>query len=585
VSFTLHGIPVSKGIAIGRACLIGSAAIDVDHYLVEPGDVEAEVLRFRAAQDAVGEELEVLRAELPPDAPGEMDAFLNVHGLLLRDAMLGDATVELIRTRRYNAEWALTEQLASLTRHFDEMDDPYLRERRADVEQVVERVLKVLAGHPSAALLVAGRSREGDMDMIVVAHDIAPADMLQFKTQHFGGFVTDLGGRTSHTAIVARSFGIPAAVGMQQASTLIRMDDVIIVDGERGVVIVSPPETVLEEYRYRQSERALEQRKLQLLRSATTQTLDGTRVHLHANIELPEDGLAACAAGASGVGLFRTEFLFMNRRGTLPNEDEQLAQYRRAIEAMNGLPVTIRTIDVGADKPLDSSRTGEGFEAEMNPALGLRAIRWCLSEPQMFLTQLRAILRASAHGPVRILIPMLAHASEMDQTLAMIDEAKSQCDAAGMKYDPNVQIGAMIEIPAAVLALPLFLKRFDFLSIGTNDLIQYTLAIDRADNAVAALFDPLHPAVLKLLNMTIGEANRAKIPVAVCGEMAGDPLMTRLLLGMGLREFSMHPSQLLVVKREVLRADLEKLEKCVADLSGMVEPNEISAAVKRLAAL
>ncbi|WP_347555885.1 phosphoenolpyruvate--protein phosphotransferase [Robbsia sp. KACC 23696] len=582
MSFTLHGIPVSKGIAIGRACLIGSAAIDVDHYLVEPGDVEAEVLRFRAAQDAVGEELEVLRAELPPDAPGEMDAFLNVHGLLLRDAMLGDATVELIRTRRYNAEWALTEQLASLIRHFDEMDDPYLRERRADVEQVVERVLKVLAGHPSAALLVAERTRDGDMEMIVVAHDIAPADMLQFKTQRFGGFVTDLGGRTSHTAIVARSFGIPAAVGMQQASTLIRMDDVIIVDGERGVVIVSPPETVLEEYRYRQSERALEQRKLQLLRSATTQTLDGTRVHLHANIELPEDGVAACAAGATGVGLFRTEFLFMNRRGTLPDEDEQLSQYRRAIEAMNGLPVTIRTIDVGADKPLDS-RPSDGFEAEMNPALGLRAIRWCLSEPQMFLTQLRAILRASAFGSVRILIPMLAHASEMDQTLALIDEAKSQCDAAGIKYDPNVPIGAMIEIPAAVLALPLFLKRFDFLSIGTNDLIQYTLAIDRADNAVAALFDPLHPAVLRLLSMTISEATRARIPVAVCGEMAGDPAMTRLLLGMGLREFSMHPSQLLVVKREVLRADLEKLEKCVADLTAMVEPNEISAAVKRLA--
>lgn len=584
MSFTLHGIPVSKGIAIGRACLIGSAAIDVDHYVVEPGDVDAEVQRFRTAQDAVGAELEVLRAELPPDAPGEMDAFLNVHGLLLRDAMLGDATVELIRTRRYNAEWALTEQLASLIRHFDEMDDPYLRERRADVEQVVERVLKVLAGHPSAALLVAERTRDGDMEMIVVAHDIAPADMLQFKTQRFCGFVTDLGGRTSHTAIVARSFGIPAAVGMQQASTLIRMDDVIIVDGERGVVIVSPPETVLEEYRYRQSERALEQRKLQLLRSASTQTLDGTPVHLHANIELPDDGLAASAAGATGVGLFRTEFLFMNRRGTLPDEDEQLAQYQRAIEAMNGLPVTIRTIDVGADKPLDS-RTGEGFEAEMNPALGLRAIRWCLSEPQMFLTQLRAILRASAHGPVRILIPMLAHASEMDQTLALIDEAKTQCDAAGIKYDPNVPIGAMIEIPAAVLALPLFLKRFDFLSIGTNDLIQYTLAIDRADNAVAALFDPLHPAVLKLLSMTISEANRAKIPVAVCGEMAGDPLMTRLLLGMGLREFSMHPSQLLLVKREVLRSDLEKLEKCVADLAAMVEPAEIQATVARLTAL
>ncbi len=585
MSFTLHGIPVSKGIAIGRAYLIGPAAIDVDHYLVDPADIPAEVARFAAAQDAVHQELDALRTELPADAPGEMDAFLNVHTLILRDAMLGEATAELIRTRRYNAEWALTEQLAMLSRHFEEIGDPYLRERRADVEQVAERVLKVLAGQPSAAHLLANRSRHADdMDMIVVAHDIAPADMLQFKTQSFGGFVTDLGGRTSHTAIVARSFGIPAAVGMQQASTLIHQDDIIIVDGERGVVIVAPTSAVLEEYAYRQSERALEQRKLQLLRSATTQTLDGTPIELHANIELPGDGVAARNAGASGVGLFRTEFLFMNRRDALPDEDEQVAEYRHAIEAMDGMPVTIRTIDVGADKPLDS-RSGEGFEAEMNPALGLRAIRWCLSEPQMFLTQLRAILRASASGPVRILIPMLAHTSEIDQTLDLIDEAKRQCDAAGLPYDTAIKIGAMIEVPAAALALPLFLKRFDFLSIGTNDLIQYTLAIDRADNAVANLFDPLHPAVLTLISHTIREATRARVPVAVCGEMAGDPAMTRLLLGMGLREFSMHPSQVLVVKREVLRADLPALERSVADLLAMYEPLEIKAAFERLALL
>lgn len=586
MSFTLHGIPVSKGIAIGRAYLMGPIALDVDHYLVDPADIPAEVARFAAAQDAVHQELDTLRVELPPDAPGEMEAFLNVHSLILRDAMLGEATAELIRTRRYNAEWALTEQLAMLVSHFDEIDDPYLRERRADVEQVAERVLKVLAGQPSAAALLADRSRRGadDMDMIVVAHDIAPADMLQFKTQSFGGFVTDLGGKTSHTAIVARSFGIPAAVGMQQASTLIHQDDVIIVDGERGVVIVSPTEAVLEEYSYRQSERALELRKLQLLRSAKAQTLDGTPIELHANIELPDDGLAAKQAGASGVGLFRTEFLFMNRRDALPDEDEQVCEYRRAIDAMGGLPVTIRTIDVGADKPLDS-RGGEGFEAEMNPALGLRAIRWCLSEPQMFLTQLRAILRASAWGPVRILIPMLAHASEIDQTLDLIEEAKRQCDAAGLAYDPNLKIGAMIEVPAAALSLPLFLKRFDFLSIGTNDLIQYTLAIDRADNAVSNLFDPLHPAVLTLISRTIREATRARVPVAVCGEMAGDPAMTRLLLGMGLREFSMHPSQLLVVKREVLRADLGALERGVADLLAMYEPMEIKTAFDRLALL
>lgn len=594
MSFTLHGIPVSQGIAIGRAYLMGAASIDVDHYLVDPADIPAEVARFVAAQDAVHAELDALRTELPPDAPGEMDAFLNVHSLILRDAMLGEATAELIRSRHYNAEWALTEQLAMLVSHFDEIDDPYLRERRADVEQVAERVLKVLAGQPSASALLASRTRDGtDMDMIVVAHDIAPADMLQFKTQAFGGFVTDLGGRTSHTAIVARSFGIPAAVGVYQASTLIRQDDVIIVDGERGVVVVDPSSAVLDEYRYRQSERALAIRKLELLRSATTQTMDGTAIELMANIELPGDGVAAKKAGAAGVGLFRTEFLFMNRKGDLPDEDEQITQYCSAIEAMDGLPVTIRTIDVGADKPLDS-RSHDSFEAEMNPALGLRAIRWCLSEPQMFLTQLRAILRASGkhtkqnaagEGPVRILIPMLAHASEIDQTLDLIDEAKRQCDAAGLAYDPNIKVGAMIEVPAAALSLPLFLKRFDFLSIGTNDLIQYTLAIDRTDNAVAHLFDPLHPAVLSLISSTIRESKRARVPVAVCGEMAGDPTMTRLLLGMGLREFSMHPSQLLVVKREVLRADLAAIERAVADLLAMYEPLEIKAAFDRLALL
>nr|WP_233625850.1 phosphoenolpyruvate--protein phosphotransferase [Burkholderia multivorans] len=580
VSFTLHGIPVSRGIAIGRAYLIAPAALDVAHYLIEANRIDAEVERFRTALDAVHRELEALRADLTDDTPSEVGAFIDVHAMILGDAMLVQETIDLIRTRRYNVEWALTEQLDLLTRHFDDIEDEYLRERKADIEQVVERVLKALAGAPSAAQALDGAAANGTSEMIVVAHDIAPADMMQFKTQSFQAFVTDLGGRTSHTAIVARSLGIPAAVGVQHASALIRQDDLIIVDGDQGIVIVDPAPIVLEEYSYRQSEKLLEQRKLQRLKFSPTQTLCGTPIALYANIELPDDARAAVDAGAVGVGLFRSEFLFMHQK-EMPEEEEQFAAYKRAVEWMKGMPVTIRTIDVGADKPLEA--LDEGYETAPNPALGLRAIRWSLSEPQMFLTQLRAILRASAFGQVKILIPMLAHAQEIDQTLDLIREAKRQLDDAGLAYDPNVRVGAMIEIPAAAIALPLFLKRFDFLSIGTNDLIQYTLAIDRADNAVAHLYDPLHPAVLHLIAYTLREAKRAGVPVSVCGEMAGDPALTRLLLGMGLTEFSMHPSQLLVVKQEILRAHLKSLEKPTADVLAAFEPEEVQAALKRLA--
>ncbi|PCE31515.1 phosphoenolpyruvate--protein phosphotransferase [Burkholderia ubonensis] len=579
MSFTLHGIPVSRGIAIGRAYLIAPAALDVAHYLIEANQIDAEVERFRTALAAVHRELDALRADLTDDTPTEVGAFIDVHAMILSDAMLVQETIDLIRARRYNVEWALTEQLDLLTRHFDDIEDEYLRERKADIEQVVERVLKALAGAPSAAQAFNGAAKSGTEEMIVVAHDIAPADMMQFKTQSFQAFVTDLGGRTSHTAIVARSLGIPAAVGVQHASTLIRQDDLIIVDGDQGIVIVDPAPIVLEEYSYRQSERALEQRKLQRLKFSPTQTLCGTKIDLYANIELPDDAKAAVEAGAVGVGLFRSEFLFMHQKA-MPEEEEQFAAYKRAVEWMKGMPVTIRTIDVGADKPLEA--LDEGYETAPNPALGLRAIRWSLSEPQMFLTQLRAILRASAFGQVKILIPMLAHAQEIDQTLDLIREAKRQLDDAGLAYDPNVQIGAMIEIPAAAIALPLFLKRVDFLSIGTNDLIQYTLAIDRADNAVAHLYDPLHPAVLHLIAYTLREAKRAGVPVSVCGEMAGDPALTRLLLGMGLTEFSMQTSQLLVVKQEILRAHLKALEKPTADVLAAFEPEEVQSALQRL---
>jgi phosphotransferase system enzyme I (PtsI) len=579
--FTLHGIPVSRGISIGRAHMLARAALDVSHYLVDEDKVDAEVERLRSARATVRAELAALKRDLPTDVPEEMGAFLDVHAMILDDALLSQAPETLIRQRRYNAEWALTTQLEELIRQFGEIEDEYLRERKADIEQVVERILKVLAGAPALAPAPVAVGCDPDAGMIVVAHDIAPADMLQFRGQTFAGFVTDLGGRTSHTAIVARSLDIPAAVGVHNASTLIRQDDIVVIDGDNGIVIVDPNASILEEYRHRRSEGELQKKRLERLRHTPTVTLDGTQIDLHANIEMPEDAAAAVKAGAVGVGLFRSEFLFMNRRGALPDEEEQFRAYRTAVESMMGLPVTIRTIDIGADKPLDIR--DDVFETAPNPALGLRAIRWSLSEPAMFLTQLRALLRASAFGPIKILVPMLAHAREIDQTLELLARAKASLDADGVAYDPAIKVGAMIEIPAAVLILPVFLRRMDFLSIGTNDLIQYTLAIDRADNAVAHLYDPLHPAVLQLIARTIREAHQAGKPVSVCGEMAGDATMTRLLLGMGLTEFSMHPSQLLSVKQQILRSDRPRLMREAERLLHACEPAEIEEALSALA--
>lgn len=580
-SFTLHGIPVSRGIAIGRAHLLKPAAREVKHYLVAEERVEAEVARLTGAIDSVKQELRTLRHDLPADAPTELAAFIDVHALILSDPIIAEEPQRIIRSRHYNAEWALLSQIDELSAQFDEIDDPYLRERKNDILQVGERILKVLTG--SAATLPASEpAQPGDYapQMIVVAHDISPADMLQFRDRAFVGFVTDLGGQNSHTAIVARSLDIPAAVGMSNASQLIEEDDWVIIDGDAGIVIVDPAPVVLEQYREEQAKLLRERKKLGKLKKTPAVTRDGTFIHLLANIELPEDCASALESGATGVGLFRSEFLFMGRTGQsarLPSEDEQFESYRKAVVAMKGRPVTIRTLDVGADKPLDKDE-----ETALNPALGLRAIRYCLSEPQMFLTQLRAILRASAYGPINLLIPMLAHAFEIDQTLALVEQAKQQLQESKIKFDPAIKVGAMIEIPAAALTLPVFIRRLDFLSIGTNDLIQYTLAIDRVDHEVAHLYNPLHPAVLQLLSMTISAGAKAGVPVAVCGEIAGDTKLTRLLLGLGLREFSMHPAQLLAVKQEILNSDLNLLEPAVKKVLKAYEPAAITEAVERL---
>jgi len=652
MSIQVFGTQVSRGVAIGRAVLVASSRVDVAHYYVDAERVDAEIARLAAARDGVARELASLKHLMPPDSPPELAAVIDVHLMLVHDEALTGAAAGWIRERHYNAEWALSAQLEVLARQFDEMEDVYLRERKADVEQVVERLLRELARAddraaaqgtaagrqvaaaakgaaggatpgatagvasgvasgvtasiasglipsatrsatpsattsaaataapmPVAATTVAGavatalpRDFAGEDPLVLVASDISPADMLRFKRSVFTGFVTDVGGRTSHTAIVARSMDIPAVVGTREASRLIRQDDWVIVDGDAGVVLVNPSPIVLEEYRFRQRQSELERARLNRLRHTPAVTLDGQSIELLANIELPGDAAAALEAGAVGVGLFRSEFLFMNRGGGLPGEDEQFEAYRDAVVAMAGLPVTIRTVDVGVDKPIDGMTPQElRHERTLNPALGLRAIRWSLSEPGMFRQQLRALLRAGAYGPVRILIPMLAQLGEVRAVEEALQRARQQLTDAGRPFGP-VQLGAMIEVPAAALIVDRLLQHFDFLSIGTNDLIQYTLAIDRADEAVAHLYDSWHPAVLQLLRHTIAAANAARKNVSVCGEMAGDPAFTELLLAMGLRSFSMHPACVAAIKQRVLRADTRQLESALPRIMAADDP-------------
>jgi phosphotransferase system enzyme I (PtsI) len=573
MSFQVFGIPVSRGVAIGRAVLVASSRIDVAHYFVTPNEIQGEVDRLLRARDAVALELTTLKDELPEDAPHELAALLDVHLMLLHDEAFTGGASHWIVDRHYNAEWALSAHLEVLARQFDEMEDDYLRERKADLEQVVERVLRALAeAQGGAPTPVTPRDFAGEDPLLLVAADIAPADMIQFKRSVFRGFITDIGGKTSHTAIVARSMDIPAVVGTREASRLIMQDDWVIIDGDAGTVIVNPSPIVLEEYRFRQRQSELERARLSRLRHTPAVTLDGEHIELHANIEMPADAEAAVQAGATGVGLFRSEFLFMNREGELPSEEEQFEAYKAAVIAMKGMPVTIRTVDVGADKPLDRLTINElRHEHVLNPAMGLRAIRWSLAEPSMFRQQLRAIYRASAFGKVRLLIPMVAHLAEVRQILDMVKRVQQQLTDAGHAFT-RVELGVMIEIPAAAVMLPLLLKHVDFVSIGTNDLIQYTLAIDRADEAVAHLYDPWHPAVLQLISQSIAQARAAGKSVSVCGEMAGDPVFTELLLGMGLRSFSMHPSQIPAVKQRVLRADAQRLAAVLPAILSSEDP-------------
>lgn len=571
MSFALHGTPVSGGIAIGHAHLISHAKLEAAHYRIPSHQIAEEIARFDVAVGSVRAELEALRANVPATAPAEFVGFIDVHLMILNDSMLSVEPRKIIENEQCNAEWALKVQMDALLEQFDAIEDNYLRERRHDVIQVVERVMKALLGHPG----YAPPRIEDDRRLILVARDLSPADVVQFKQHHFASFITDVGGTTSHTAVVARSLNIPSIVALHHARQLIREDELLIVDGTLGVVIVDPDAQALAEYELRQHQLDLERQKLRRLRDRPATTIDGVTVELHANIELPDDVSQAKDNGAMGVGLFRSEFLFLNRR-ELPDEDEQYEAYRRVAQEMDGRPVTIRTYDLGADKD------AEGAERATNPALGLRAIRLCLTEPERFLIQLRALLRASKHGKVNILIPMLASARELSQTLALIAQAKQGLDEQRVPYDPEVKIGGMIEVPAAALALGIFTRKLDFLSIGTNDLIQYTLAIDRTDDAVSHLYDPLHPAVLSLLAQILKTASRAGVPVALCGEMAGDLALTRLLLGLGLRQFSMHSAHLLDVKQRILQSSLAQVKPIANRMLRESDPDRLHMLLGRL---
>ena len=576
VTFALHGVGVSGGIAIGRAQLVSHATLEVAHYVVPASRVDHEIARLELAIDEVQKELTELHGTMTRsgDLPGEFGAFLDVHWMILNDPTLSEAPKRIIADQRCNAEWALTQQMNVLIDQFEQIEDSYLRERKADVVQVVERVLKRLMGKPGSLPTSVAEERT-----ILVAHDLSPADVIQFKQHHFAAFLTDVGGVTSHTAIVARSLAVPAVVATHNARQMIHDGEMLIVDGTHHVVIVNPDRSVLAEYRLKQSELDLERQKLKRLRGKPAETLDGHRVELHANIELPGDLAQVLESGANGVGLFRSEFLFLNRAG-LPTEDEQFEAYRAVAAGLAGKPVTIRTFDLGADK--QKAELDGLARVAPNPALGLRAVRFCLAEPKLFLTQLRAILRASHYGKVRLLIPMLASVAEIDATLAMIDQAKETLRERGEPFDEGIEVGGMIEVPAAVLAIGGFLAKLDFLSIGTNDLIQYTLAVDRSDEAVSHLYDPLHPAIIKLIALAIAGANRARVPIAVCGEMAGETTLTRVLLGLGLRNFSMHPAQVPTVKQRVLTSDVSAIRPVVERMKRTDSPAKLAALLDKL---
>jgi phosphotransferase system enzyme I (PtsI) len=568
MSLWLSGIGVSRGIAIARVQKMHGGDLDVPEYALPAEDVASEVSRFQNAQRRAHAQLREVRDHIPAGTPGDIAAFIDTHLLMMDDRSLTEAVVTLIREHQINAEAALKRQRDTLVAVFAQMDDPYLRTRKDDVEHVVARIQRVLL---KSERQLAPKSDAAGEPFILVSDDVTPADIILLSQQNVAAFITEYGGPLSHTAILARSFGIPAIVGLRDARKLLRDGELIIVDGEAGHVLADPDAKALDFYLSKQEQQAQYRRDLVKLKGKPAVSRDGIKIRLLANIELPEDAIVAAANGAEGVGLYRTEFLYMNRKG-LPSEEEQYDAYARIVATVKG-PITIRTLDLGADKQVDSGRT-QG-PTPNNPALGLRAIRLCLKEPELFRVQVRALLRASAHGHVEIMLPMISNLQEFRQAQQVIENARAELQREGRIVAKDIRVGAMIEVPAAAIAAPMLARHAQFFSIGTNDLIQYTLAIDRVDDEVNYLYDPLHPAVLRLIHMTIEAGVHAKIPVAMCGEMAGDPRYTRLLLGLGLTDFSMHPASVLEVKRIIMDSNVAELKRRVKLLLASTDPVEM----------
>ncbi|MDO7596348.1 MAG: phosphoenolpyruvate--protein phosphotransferase [Pseudomonadota bacterium] len=576
MTLELQGIGVSRGIAIGKAHILFHNQPDVREYLIPAFAIEEEIERFLDALTEAKKQLKAIRNQIPANAPTDVSAFIDTHLLMLNDSSLSKVPVDMIRSRHCNAEWALQLQRDALINVFNEMDDPYLRTRRDDVDHVVNRIHRILSDQDVADHEIPDGRLKGH---IIIAEDLTPADTLLMQHQGIAAFVTEHGGATSHTTILARSLGIPAIVGVGSVRRYIQDNELLIVDGENGMLLAGTDEITEAEYRIRRITFDKHIASLSKYKSQPTKTRNGKTITLLANAELPEDISAISNIGAQGIGLYRTEFLYMNRSAP-PEEEEQLAAYRDVVEGMNNQPVTIRTFDLGADKTVDGGRTSS--QTATNPALGLRAIRLCLKFPAMFRTQLRAILRASAFGKIKIMFPMISSTQELVQAKHLLELCKQELDNEELEYDRHIQIGAMIEIPASAVCAEMFAKQVDFLSIGTNDLIQYTLAIDRIDDNVNYLYDPLHPAVLKLINMTLEAGKKYNIPVSMCGEMAGDPRYTRLLLAMGLEYFSMHPNALLVVKQIINETDLTLLPSNTLQIMDMTDTSDAQILLEQI---
>jgi len=554
VTISIQGISVSRGIAIGKVHCIKRDQIDVPEYLIRNTQIDSEILRLDNAITNARKELRAIRGHIPSSTSINISEFINTHLLMLEDNALTEEPKRIIKDRLCNAEWALKLQRDALVNVFDEMADAYLSTRKDDVGHVVNRILRILLKQKPLLDELPDKHLRGK---VIVADDLTPADTVLMQHYGIAAFATEFGGSTSHTAILARNLRIPAIVGLHSAKKLIKNDDLVILDGGSGIVLVTPDKTILSYYIKKQNEVKKYYSSLEKLKDSPARSIDGTPITLMANIELPEDFETVRDVGAAGVGLYRTEFLYMNRNNP-PDEEEHFQTYIKVIEALRGLPLTIRTVDLGADKEVD----GVGRQTSnirSNPALGLRAVRLCLKEPEFFRPQLRAILRASAHGPIRIMIPMLTNTQEMEQVLFIIDDLKLELKNKLIKFDQEIKVGGMIEVPASAICADIFADKLDFLSIGTNDLIQYTMAVDRLNDEVNYLYDPLHPAVLRLIQATIVAGQKANIPISMCGEMAGEKEYTQLLLGLGLREFSMHPATLLEVKEIINKTNINEL--------------------------